>query len=258
MFLDPQLRNRMLLPMIAAPMFTVSGPDLVVACCETGVVGAFPTAHTRSLEELESWLEDIDSRLAVARELDPDRLADVASMRHAERAIEAGCDGLILLSAGAGGQTGWADPFAFVPHFREIFDGIVVLPGGVIDAQGLKAAKALGCDLAYMGTRFIATQESLASAAYEQMLVDVKMDDLVLPSAFGIHLETNWLGPSLEAEGFDLEEIRDPTTRIPSEVYATHYSKLRSAGHSAGGVLDVPPAGELIRRLVAEYENLSN
>jgi nitronate monooxygenase len=240
MALDPQLRNRMVLPMIA----DLAEHLAIIARHQVEII----ITSVGSPRDVVAPIHEYGGLV----------LADVASMRHAERAIEAGCDGLILLSAGAGGQTGWANPFAFVRQVREIFDGIVVLAGGVTDAHGLRAAEVLGCDLAYMGTRLIATQESLASTEYRQMLVDTKMDDIVLSSAFGIHLETNWLGPSLEAEGFRLDEIRDPTTRIPSEVYATHYSKLWSAGHSAGGVHDVPPAGELIRRLVAEYENLSN
>ena len=311
MSLDSRFSDRMVLPIIAAPMFTISGPDLVVACCEAGVVGAFPTAHTRSVEELEVWFEDIYCRLAIAGERDPGRiiappcanlivntamnphlaahleiiqrhqveiiitsvgsprdviapiheyggivLADVASLRHAERAIEAGCDGLILLTAGAGEQTGWANPFAFVRQVRDIFDGIIVLAGGVTDAHGLRAAEVLGCDLAYMGTRFIATQESLASAEYIQMLLDATIDDIVLSRAFGLHLESNWLGPSLEKEGFDVEQMKDPSVRVSREVYAKHYANLWSAGHGVGNIRDVPPAGELIRRLATGYKRL--
>ena len=98
--------------------------------------------------------------------------ADVASIRHAERAVAAGADGLVLLTAGAGGQTGWLNPFVFVRAVRAFFDGPLVLAGGITDGHALRAAQALGCDLAYMGTKFIATRESMADARYKEMLVD--------------------------------------------------------------------------------------
>ena len=97
--------------------------------------------------------------------------ADVASIRHAERAVAAGADGLVLLTAGAGGQTGWLNPFVFVRAVRAFFDGPLVLAGGITDGHALRAAQALGCDLAYMGTKFIATRESMADIRYKEMLV---------------------------------------------------------------------------------------
>ena len=118
--------------------------------------------------------------------------ADVASMRHVEKALAVGSDGLILLTAGAGGQTGWANPFAFVRQVREIFAGPVVLAGGVADGTALYAAEVLGCNLAYMGTRFIATQESMAPEAYKQMIVGTNMDGIKLTKAFS-GLETNMI-----------------------------------------------------------------
>src|SRR4051794_3378085 len=186
-------------------MFRVSGVDLVVAACRNGVIGAFPTANCRSIEELDSWLTTIRSAhavapwcanlivhrsnprmradLAVLLRHEPEIVitsvgspsevvgplhdvgalvfSDVASIRHAQSAVATGADGLILLTAGAGGQTGWLKPFAFVRAVRRIFDGPVVLAGGISDGQALAAAIALGCDLGYMGTRFIATTESM-------------------------------------------------------------------------------------------------
>ena len=120
--------------------------------------------------------------------------ADIASMRHAKKAIAAGADGLILLSAGAGGQTGWANPFAFVRAVREIYGGPIVLAGGINDGIALRAAITLGCDLAYMGTRFIATRESMAVDGYKAMLVSAGLDDIMLTSAF-TGLPTNKLRP---------------------------------------------------------------
>ena len=189
------------LPLIAAPMFLVSGVDLVVAACGQGVIGSFPTANCRSAEQLNSWLLEIDARLrrhadeagvacapscpnlivhrSNARLADDLRIvlkhapelvitsvgspgavvaplhdagalvfADVASLRHAERAVEAGADGLVLLTAGAGGQTGWLNPFAFTRAVRRFFSGPIVLAGGISDGCALQAARTLGCDLA--------------------------------------------------------------------------------------------------------------
>ncbi len=129
-------------------------------------------------------------------------LADVASIRHAERAVEAGADGLVLLTAGAGGQTGWLNPFVFVRAVRAFFDGPLVLAGGIGDGHALRAAQSLGCDLAYMGTKFIATRESMADPRYKEMLVNSSADDILLTRAF-TGLQTNMLRPSIEAAGLD-------------------------------------------------------
>ncbi|HYX03919.1 MAG TPA: nitronate monooxygenase, partial [Reyranella sp.] len=247
--LPAALKSRLRLPLIAAPMFLVSGPALVKAACRAGVIGAFPTANCRTLEELEAWLADIgqdlkraadesgrkpaplcpnlivhrsnprlaDDLAAVLRH-EPEMvitsvgspqpvmkplkdagclvLADVASVRHAEKAVAAGVDGLVLLTAGAGGQTGWVNPFAFVRAVRSSWDGIVVMAGGMSDGQAIAAAETLGCDLAYMGTKFIATRESLAKDAYKAMLVSSRLDDVLLTRAF-TGLETNMLRPSI-------------------------------------------------------------
>ena len=132
--------------------------------------------------------------------------ADVASIRHAERAVAAGADGLVLLTAGAGGQTGWLNPFVFVRAVRAFFDGPLVLAGGIADGHALRAAQALGCDLAYMGTKFIATRESMADARYKEMLVTSSADDILLTTAF-TGLQTNMLRPSIEAAGLDPDDL---------------------------------------------------
>ena len=132
--------------------------------------------------------------------------ADVASIRHAERAIAAGADGLVLLTAGAGGQTGWLNPFVFVRAVRTLFDGPIVLAGGIGDGHALRAAQALGCDLAYMGTKFIATRESMADARYKEMLVASSADDILLTTAF-TGLQTNMLRPSIAAAGLDPDDL---------------------------------------------------
>jgi nitronate monooxygenase len=303
------IAERLRLPLIAAPMLRVSGPDLVVAACRAGVVGAFPTKNARTPEELYAWLGDIRGRLAnqdrraapfcpnlimrdarLREDLDcvvrhgaelvitsvgspapaipalHDAgclvLADVATLRHAERAIEAGADGLILLTAGAGGQTGWLNPFAFARAVRAMFDGIVVLAGGLSDGHALAAACVLGCDLAYMGTRFIATTESLASEAYRAMLVEVSMDDVLLTSSF-TGLPTSMLGPSITAAGLDIARLDESMSEARArEAFGggskgggpRRWADIWSAGHSVSGVDRIRSVQELVDETFAEFE----
>jgi nitronate monooxygenase len=307
--LGPAFAGRLALPLIAAPMFRISGPDLVVAACRAGVIGAFPTSNCRSLDELDDWLgrigeatraSDDDGRRAapacanlIIRQArldgDLDRLlrhrvemvitsvgspapvigplhgigcrifADVASIAHAEKAIAAGVDGLVLLTAGAGGQTGWANPLAFIGAVRTMFDGPVVLAGGVGDGRALWAARAMGYDLAYMGTRFIAAEESLASDGYRRMLVESTLDDVMTSKAF-TGLASNMLRPSIIASGLDpdrLEEnvTRQETTRLfgSGADRPQRWKDIWSAGHSVSAVRDVLPVAEIVRRTREEY-----
>jgi nitronate monooxygenase len=187
--------------------------------------------------------------------------ADVATLRHAERAIAAGADGLILLTAGAGGQTGWLNPFAFVRAVREMFDGIVVLAGGVSDGRALAAACVLGCDLGYMGTRFIATRESLASDAYQRMLVEASMDDILLTSSF-TGLPANMLAPSIAAAGLDPKRLDEAMSEARSrERFGAagagegprRWTDIWSAGHSVSGVTHIQSAQELVDQTAKEF-----
>ncbi|HZZ86934.1 MAG TPA: nitronate monooxygenase [Caulobacteraceae bacterium] len=302
--LPEAIARRLALPLIAAPMLRVSGPDLVVAACNAGVVGAFPTKNARTAEQLDAWLGDIRARLgpdaapfcpnlimrdarlaedlavvarhgaqiaitsvgspapAVAALHDAGALvlADVATLRHAERAIEAGADGLILLTAGAGGQTGWLNPFAFVRAVRGMFDGIVVLAGGVSDGVALAAAVTLGCDLAYMGTRFIATSESLAPDNYRAMLVQASMDDVTLTKAF-TGLPTNMLTPSIVAAGLDparldeaMDEARSREAFGAAAEGPRRWSDIWSAGHSVSGVREVASVAQVVAQTRTEFE----
>jgi nitronate monooxygenase len=294
------LRERLRLPLIAAPMFRVSGVDLVVAACRSGVIGAFPTANCRSAEELDAWLAAIRNAggvapwcanlivhrsnarlqddLAVLLRHAPEIVitsvgspaavvgplhgvgslvfSDVASIRHAERAIEAGADGLILLTAGAGGQTGWLNPFAFVRAVRQFFDGPVVLAGGIGDGQALRAALALGCDLGYMGTRFIATSESMAQPEYKQMLVASGADDVLLTRAF-TGLQTNMLRPSIVAAGLDPENLPERgTIDVAKDLAADQPRRWRdiwSAGHSVSSVTGIVSVEVLVNEVAGEY-----
>src|SRR5438105_9955911 len=186
--------------------------------------------------------------------------ADVASIRHAERAVAAGADGLVLLTAGAGGQTGWLNPFAFVRAVRAFVDGPIVLAGGIGDGHALRAAQALGCDLAYMGTKFIATRESMADARYKEMLVNSSADDILLTTAF-TGLQTNMLRPSIAAAGLDPDKL-PPRAAIDiaedidigaRERRPARWRDIWSAGHSTSGVTEVLPVDDVVVRTIAEY-----
>ena len=311
MSLPASLKSRLRLPLIAAPMFLVSGPALVKAACRAGVIGSFPTANCRTVEELDRWLADIkdgtdrasapfcpnlivhrsnprvpDDLAAVLRAkaeivitsvgspepvMKPLKdagclvLADVASVRHAEKAVAAGVDGLVLLTAGAGGQTGWVNPFAFVRAVRQFWDGMVVMAGGMSDGHAVRAAEVLGCDLAYMGTKFIATRESLAKDEYKQMLVGSRLDDVLLTRAF-TGLETNMLRPSIAAAGLDpanlpvrgaIDIAKDINAAERDRPDAKRWKDIWSAGHSVSGVADVPSVAELVERTAREYDSAS-
>ena len=187
--------------------------------------------------------------------------ADVASIRHAERAVAAGADGLVLLTAGAGGQTGWLNPFVFVRAVRAFFDGPIVLAGGITDGHALRAAEALGCDLAYMGTKFIATRESMADIRYKELLVASTADDVLLTSAF-TGLQTNMLRPSIEAAGLDPDnlplrgaiDIGKDIDIGARENRPKRWKDIWSAGHSVSGVTEVLSVDELVARTLAEYQ----
>ena len=189
-------------------------------------------------------------------------LADVATIRHAERAIDAGADGLVLLTAGAGGQTGWLNPLAFVRAVRAFFDGPLVLAGGISDGAALFAAEAMGCDLAYMGTKFIATTESMANPAYREMLVESVADDILLTRAF-TGLETNMLRPSIIAAGLDPANLPahgaiDIGKDISIEGRANRPARWKdiwSAGHSVSGVDAVKSVHDLVAQTRREYES---
>ena len=189
--------------------------------------------------------------------------ADVASVHHAERAIEAGADGLVLLTAGAGGHTGWANPFAFVRAVRAMFDGPLVLAGGMSDGVALKAAMVLGCDLVSMGTRFIATRESLGSEPYKDMLTQSSLDDILTTRAF-TGLPASFLKPSIRQVGLDPAEL-DETVSVQEarqrfgggseSAVIQRWSDLWSAGHSVSGVTAVPSVHDLVRTLREEFQS---
>jgi nitronate monooxygenase len=294
-------RARLKLPLVAAPMFLISGPDLVLAACREGVIGTFPTPNARTVAELDEWLnrivsglgpddapwaanvvvhrsnarldEDIDLLIRykapiVITALGSPRaivervhsygglvFADVNSVAFARKAVEAGVDGLVLVAAGAGGHTGNMTGFSFVPAVREFFDGPVILGGGITDGAGIRAAEVLGADLAYMGTRFIACEESLAAPAYRDMLIGSTVDDLILTRAI-TGVAANWLKPSIEKAGYDLDAMeKNPDIDFTDpQSGAKRWAHVWSAGHGVGTIDRVEKVASLIARLEEEYE----
>ncbi|HRE19224.1 MAG TPA: nitronate monooxygenase family protein [Rhodocyclaceae bacterium] len=302
MALPHQLQGRLQLPVIAAPMFIVSNPDLVIAQCKAGIVGSFPALNARPESALEEWLDKIQAALAddpnaapfavnqiihqsnarlehdmgvciqhkvpiiitslrAPNEIVPHVHAygglvfhDVISVRHAEKALEAGGDGLILVCAGAGGHAGTLSPFALVREVRRFYDGPIILSGAITDGNGILAAQAMGADLAYIGTRFIATQEANAAEAYKQGIVAANAADIVYTPYFtGVH--GNYLKASITAAGLDPDHLpdRDKSAMDFNSSAAKAWKDIWGAGQGVGNIGEVLPAGELIARMKNEY-----
>ena len=302
MSLPAAIKDRLRIPAVAAPMFLVSGPDLVMAACKSGIIGTFPANNARTIETLEEWFATITRTLPanappwavnimvhrtysrMQEELDlavkyrvpiiisalgsPAAivdtvhgygglvLADVNSVTFARKAAATGVDGLVLVAVGAGGHTGQIAGFAFVPEVREFFKGIVVLGGGIGTGQAVRAAELLGADLAYLGTRFIASAESIADPRYKQMLVDSRAEDIIL-SASLTGIPANWLRASLEAAGFDPKNMPDKQAinlGRPEENAKKRWKDVWSAGQGVGSVHEIEPVARIVERLVAEYK----
>lgn len=192
-------------------------------------------------------------------------LSDVATLQHAHKAVQAGADGLVLLSAGSGGQTGWLNPFAFVRAVREFFDGPVVLAGGLSDGVALRAALELGADLGCIGTKFIAAQESSASDHYRRQLIDCSLDDVLLTRSF-TGLPANFLRPTVAAAGLDPEKLDEQVTpEIADAVYGgrgdgtgpKRWTDIVSAGHSVSGVGAVQTAAQIVADLEREMNGVA-
>lgn len=290
------LAGRLRLPVVAAPMFLASGPDLVAACCNAGILGTFPALNQRTTRGFEAWIDEIEARLApgaapfgvnlivhrsnprleadlevVVRRKVPvvitslgavrDLVAavqsygglvfhDVISRRHAGKAAEAGVDGIIAVCAGAGGHAGTLSPFALVPEIRQIFGGPILLAGAMSTGAHVLAARALGADLAYLGTRFLATREALASPAQKEMMRAARAGDVVYtPNVSGVH--ANFLAASLAAAGFDPAAAARPELDLEAEAKA--WKDVWSAGQGVGSIADLPGAAELCARLGEEY-----
>lgn len=180
-------------------------------------------------------------------------IQDVTTMRHAEKALEAGVDGLMLTCAGAGGHTGFLTPMAFVPAVRRIYDGPIIVAGGIADASGIAAALALGGDIACMGTRFIATPESGVVAGHRAMIAETGVDDIVIASAMN-GVPANWMQPSMAAVGLDHRTLPRERTAMPDGVLA--WRDIWSAGQSVGLIDAVEPVDQLVQRLSRDFEAL--
>jgi nitronate monooxygenase len=310
--LPPALEGRLRLPVIGAPMFIVSGPELVLAQCKAGIVGAFPALNARPQEELDRWLTRIEAELAAYRTAHPQAVVapfavnqivhasnsrlevdlevcvahrvpvvitslraphavvdrvhaygglvfhDVISVRHAEKALEGGVDGLILVCAGAGGHAGTLSPFALVNEVRRFYAGTLILSGAITNGAGVLAAQAMGCDLAYLGTRFIATREANAADRYKQMIVESSAADIAYTPFFsGVH--GSYLKPSIRAAGLDPESLpAGPAGRMDYDRRDDRpkaWKDIWGAGQGVGNIDSVLGVGELVGRLEGEYRD---
>lgn len=306
MALPEQLQGKLDFPAIAAPMFLVSGPDLVCACCLSGIGGTFPALNQRTTDGYIQWLNEINEMLEgkshapfginlIVHKTNPRLEADlkvtvehevpfvitslgavsdvvdavhsygglvfhdVTNMRHAEKAIQAGVDGLILVSAGAGGHAGTLHPFAFIKEIKNTFDTCVIQSGAISTGEQVLAARAAGADLAYIGTRFIATKESMADQAYKDMVVAARAEDIVYtPKVSGI--PANFIRQSLEDNGITLDNIDNPDIDLGKELIdeAKAWKTIWSAGHGAGNITDIPTTAELCSTLKNEYKSQLN
>jgi nitronate monooxygenase len=308
------LQGQLSVPVICAPLFIISNPELVIAQCKAGLIGSFPALNARPAENLDLWLTRIETELAAARAADPTaRIApyavnqivhgsnsrqrqdldacvrhkvpvmitslmtphevveavhpygglvfhDVINARHARKAVEAGVDGLILVTSGAGGHAGTLHPFALVAEVRQFYDGPIALSGSITHGAQVLSAQAMGADFAYIGTRFIATEEANADVAYKQMLIDSKADDIVYSSLF-TGVSGNYLRGSIVRSGLDPEKLAtgdkssmnfDGLAGVGSGT-AKAWRDIWGAGHGVGSIHDVVPTAEAGRRLVAEY-----
>ncbi len=310
--LPPCLQGNLRIPVIGAPMFIVSGPELVIEQCKAGIVGSFPALNARPQEMLDEWLTRIRDELGAYAEANPDKpvapyavnqivhmsnerlmadmetcvkhevpivitslrppaevvaavhayggvvFHDVINLRHATKAIEQGVDGIIAVCAGAGGHAGTTSPFALVKEIREIYDGTIILSGSMSVGSDALAAQAMGADLAYIGTRFIATEEANAPADYKEMIVASKSADIVYTSLFtGVH--GSYLKGSIEKAGMDPDNLskadKSAMNFSSGSSKAKAWKDIWGAGQGVGTVHDIPPVAELVARMTSEYED---
>ena len=282
-------------PAIVAPMFLVSGPDLVVESCKAGLCGTFPALNQRSTEGFDEWLCEIEERLgsnaapygvnlivhgsnprveadlevcikhkvpliitslgAVSDLVDAVHsygglvFHDVIQRRHAEKAAEAGVDGIIAVAAGAGGHAGTYSPFALTSEIREFWDGALILSGSMSHGSHIAAAQMMGCDFAYFGSHFIAAQESLAPQGQKDMMIGASARDITYTDKV-TGVGANFLLPSLEAA-----TLPDHGGEMSLNEEAKAWKTIWSAGHGTGAVREVRPAKDICEQLVAEYED---
>lgn len=306
----PPLLQSLRIPVIASPMLIASYPELVLAQCKAGIVGAFPALNARPQSRLADWLAQIDETLAQYRTSHPEAplgpyavnqichtsnarldadmrvcldhrvpllitslrappreivdevhrygglvIHDVTTVRHAQKAIDSGVDGLILVAAGAGGHAGTLSPFALVGEVRRLFDGFIVLSGAIASGDAIAAAISLGADAAYVGTRFLASREANVAARYKQTIVEARAADIVYTDAFtGVH--GNYLRQSIEAAGLDplhLPPAEKATIDFSGDATVKQWRDIWGAGQGVGVVDAVLSAEEIVARLEGEF-----
>ncbi len=307
MSLPKILEGKLKFPVVAAPLFLISGPELVIECCKSGIVGTFPALNQRSTEGFEEWLNEIEAALVkeespapfgvnlIVHRTNPRVQADleviikhkvpivitslgavselvdavhsygglvfhdVINRRHAEKAAEAGVDGLILVTAGAGGHAGLLNPMAFVNEIKTFFKGTVLLSGCMSTGQDVATAMQMGADLAYLGTRFINTTESRAGQDYQQMINDSKVGDVVYTAAVS-GVNANFMRLSLEKNGIT-EEMWSKTKKIDfgseldaAQAEAKAWKTVWSAGQGVTSINDSLPTADLIKRMKTEFK----
>ncbi|HEY9572566.1 MAG TPA: nitronate monooxygenase family protein, partial [Pusillimonas sp.] len=288
--------------------FIVSGPELVIAQCASGIIGSMPALNARPQGVLTQWLTQIETALAELKAQHPqraiapyainhiihksnDRLAedlavcaqhkvpliitslrapndvvdtvhswggkvfhDVTTLRHAQKALDAGVDGLILVCSGAGGHAGTLSPFALLAEVRKMYDGPIALSGSITRGQDVLAARAMGADFAYIGTRFIASAEARADEAYKQMLVQARAQDIIYTPYF-TGIPGNYLKPSITAAGLDPDNL--PTAGSEHSNFGTTRSKpwrdIWGAGQGVGSIDSILPVRQIVEKLKAEY-----
>lgn len=313
MSIPKTLQNKLALPVISAPMFIISGPELVIAQCKAGIVGSFPALNARPQSLLGEWLSTIKTELDMYQTANPkaivapyavnlivhksnDRLEDdvntcierkvpiiitslraldpklverihayggiifhdVINVRHAQKAIEAGVDGLVLVCAGAGGHAGALSPFALVCEIKQFFDGAIALSGSIANGAAILSAQALGADFAYIGTRFIASKEANAEQDYKNMLVEHSAKDIVYSSLFtGVH--GNYLKPSIINAGLDPDNLQQGdknTMKFGSQggSKSKAWKDIWGAGQGLGSIADITDVATIVERFKTEYD----
>ncbi len=295
------MKARMSMPVICAPMFLVTGPDMVINACKSGVMGCFPATNARTEDDLRDWVTRIstevreadapwslnmithssygrfDAELALVEEFQPSLVitalggphrvkdtvasygglvfADVNSPKYARKAIEKGADGLVLVCSGAGGHTGEYAMMPFIDEVRSFFDGPLIVGGGISNGRAVKAVETLGADFAYLGTRFLATQESLIGDAYRQMVWDSTMEDLIASRAITGALG-NWMRASVEAAGLSAEDMA-ASAKIDFSQDMHSGSKawkhVWSAGQGVGGISGRETVADVVAALRTSY-----
>ena len=312
MALVPHLKGKLKIPVVGAPLFIVSGPELVISQCKAGVVGSFPALNARPQEVLDEWLIQIKEELDKHNQENPDSPAapfavnqichasndrlmqdmescvkhevpiiitslrppleiveaahsyggvvfhDVINVRHAKKAAEQGVDGLILVCAGAGGHAGTHSPFALVREVKEWFDGTILLSGSISDGHSIASSLALGADLAYIGTRFIATKEANADQKYKDMLIESSASDIVYSSLF-TGVNGNYLKPSIEKAGLDPDNLPGADKSKMNfgsggNTKSKAWKDIWGSGQGIGSIKSDPTVQDLVNELIEQYE----